>query len=482
MKEHTRRSKSELWAEFRFSVIGHLLASPPSRGELINLLRELAATTWRHPVSGKDVRYGISTIERWYYCCRKEMKSPVEVLRRKVRADRGRFKVLSGEHKRLLAEQYAKHPSWSYQLHADNLSAILRSRGEPELSYSTVYRYLQISGLFKQRKKRGGVVLSGSKEVRSFEAEYVGGLWHLDFHHCSRQILTQDGKWKTPICVAVIDDHSRLLCHMQWYYEETTKVLVHGFSQALQKRGLPRALLTDNGSAMTSMEFTQGLSRLGIIHKTTLPYSPYQNGKQEKFFAIVEGRLMAMLENYEQLDLSTLNRATMAWVEKGYNQQHHDDIKQTPLSRHLSGKSVLRDCPGSAQLRDAFCRQVTRKQRMTDGTVSLEGKRFELPSSYRHFREVCVRYASWDLSHVTLVDKETGRTLSTIYPLDLVSNAEGKRRLRQQIRAEEVKPCANGERDKEEIAPLLKEMLAEQEASGLPPAYIPLQSEEEEEL
>ena len=33
---------------------------------------------------------------------------------------------------------------------------------------------------------------------------------------------------------------------------------MHGLSQAIQKRGLPRALLTDNGAAMVAEEVTQG--------------------------------------------------------------------------------------------------------------------------------------------------------------------------------------------------------------------------------
>jgi transposase InsO family protein len=53
---------------------------------------------------------------------------------------------------------------------------------------------------------------------------------------------------------------------------------VHGLSQAIQKRGLPRALLTDNGPAMVAEEVTEGLLRLGIVQERTLPYSPYQKG------------------------------------------------------------------------------------------------------------------------------------------------------------------------------------------------------------
>jgi putative transposase len=56
----------ELWARFRLSVIGQLLAAPPAKGELRRELAELASRQWRHPVSGEPVRLGVSTIERWY--------------------------------------------------------------------------------------------------------------------------------------------------------------------------------------------------------------------------------------------------------------------------------------------------------------------------------------------------------------------------------------------------------------------------------
>ena len=52
--------------------------------------------------------------------------------------------------------------------------------------------------------------------------------------------------------------------------------LVHGLCQAFMKRGLPRALMTDNGAAMLCDETVTGLARLGVVHQTTLPYSPYQ--------------------------------------------------------------------------------------------------------------------------------------------------------------------------------------------------------------
>ena len=151
------------------------------------------------------------------------------------------------------------------------------------------------------------------REVRSFEVEYVGGLWHADFHYGSLKVLTSGGAWVTPVLLAFLDDRSRLCCHAQWYLAETAETFVHGLSQAIQKRGVPRALLTDNGAPMIAAETRDGLERLGITQATTLPYSPYQNAKQEVFWAHVEGRLLAMLEGVAAaLRLEVLNEATQA--------------------------------------------------------------------------------------------------------------------------------------------------------------------------
>ena len=101
-------------------------------------------------------------------------------------------------------------------------------------------------------------------------------LWHWDGHGGSRPVLTARGQWITPVLIGVIDDCSRLVCHLQWYHTEDAECVAHALAQAIQKRGLPRAGLSDNGAAMLAAEISEGLARLGIIHETTLAYSPYQ--------------------------------------------------------------------------------------------------------------------------------------------------------------------------------------------------------------
>ncbi len=471
-------SKHARWARFRFSVIGSLLAAPPARGELAAELNRLSQQAWRHPITGVLVHFGRSTIERWLYQAR-ETEDPLARLRRRVRKDAGGHPSLSARLRQVLVVQYRAHPSWSVKLHTDNLIAL--AKHEPLLgpvpSVDSVRRYLKAQGLERTRRRRGPRA-PGSRdplvprEVRSYEAEYVHGLWHADVHHGSHKVLTQDGSWQTPKLLGVLDDCSRLVCHLQWYLDETTASFVHGLSQAIQKRGLPRALMTDNGPAMLADETRMGLERLGIVHETTLPYSPHQNAKQEVLWAQVEGRLLAMLEGVEPLTLSLLNESTQAWVEGDYHHQLHSELGMTPLARFRKGPDVGRESPSSEALRQAFRTEVTRLQRRSDGTVSIEGRRFELPSRYRQLTRVRIRYARWDLRTVDLVDANTGQILCALLPQDKARNADGRRRTlepavgRASV-ANEQPPAPAG------MAPLLRELMAEFAATGRPAAYLP---------
>lgn len=474
--EDTRRPHDR-WAHLRFAVVGALLAAPPKKGELQAALMALAERAWQHPIRGEPVRFAVSTLERWYYQARHAPTDPVGRLRRRLRRDAGQQPSVSEPLRQAVRAQYAAHRSWSYQLHVDNLRVLVDADATlgPLPSYATVRRYMQAHALLRQRRRtardRPGSdrldPVRQPREVRSYEVEYVGGLWHADFHHGSLKVLTASGAWVTPVLLAFLDDRSRLCGHAQWYLAETAETFVHGLGQAIQKRGLPRALLTDNGGPMTAAETREGLMRLGISHATTLPYSPYQNAKQEVFWAQVEGRLLAMLEGVAaDLRLALLNEATQAWIELEYHRTPHSETKQTPLARFLAGPDVLRPSWSSEALRTAFTTEQTRTHRRSDGTITVEGVRFEVPTRFAHLPRLAIRYARWDLTSVLVCDRRTGTVLCPLYPLDKTRNADGVRRLLAPTPSAGP-PVAVG------VAPLLDQLLRQYRATGLPPAYLP---------
>lgn len=235
--------------------------------------------------------------------------------------------------------------------------------------------------------------------------------------------------------------------------------------------------MTDNGSAMLAGETVNGLARLAIIHDTTLPYSPYQNGKQESFWSQLEGRLLSMLKLVNPLTLEFLNRATQAWVELEYNRATHSEIGTSPLKRLLDETSVARPCPDSNRLNLAFCLEETRSQRRSDGTLSIGGVGFEAPARVRHVPRLRIRYRSWDLSVAYLVDPKDGSLIDTLYPQDKARNAKGLRRV--------IEPLSDPEPSQappdDPVPALLRKLLSDYAESGLPPAYIPKKQIEEDD-
>lgn len=461
------------WARFRFSVIAALLSSPPADGELGATMAALAAKQWRHPTTGEAVRLSAKTIERWYYTA-KGQAEPIRVLERKVPRHAGTHPSISPKVEEAIRALRRDHPRWTFQLVHDNLHAL--GREQPELGelpgYATVCRFMKHHGLLRARRPRRHEQEPGfvPRERRSFEVGHVHGLWHCDFHDGRRTVLTSSGERAVPVLFAMLDDRSRICCHAQWYLgDERPEIFVHGLCQGLQKRGLPRALLSDNGGAMLAAESQAGLLRLSIEHHTTLGETPEQNGKQEVFWGQVEGRLMAMLEGEKELTLELLNRATQAWVEQEYHHTVHSETKETPLARWLAGPSVGRPCPASDELRRAFRMEISRAQRKSDGTVTVHGIRYELPNAYRTLMRPTVRVARWDLSSVELVDPHRGTHLATLLPVDKEKNAERHRRALADVTPFAVAPTPVG------IAPLLRQLMAEYAATGLPPAYVPHQ-------
>jgi hypothetical protein len=98
-----------------------------------------------------------------------------------------------------------------------------------------------------------------------------------------------------------------------------------------------------------------------------------------------------------------------------------------------------------------------------------------VPGRFRHLERLTVRYARWDLSRVFMVDGRTGKVLDRLYPQDKARNADGQRRRLTSESAEPVQDTGSGQ-----MAPLLKKLLAKHAATGLPPAYVPLEQSKDE--
>lgn len=162
-------------------------------------LDQLAQRTWTHPINGTALHYSASTIERWLYRAR-DAQDPVSALRTDRRTDAGRHRQISPALSEQLWALDRQYPGWTMQLLYDNLVVVCEEDNDlpSPPSYSTVRRYLKAQGWHRRRSVsnlRPGQVKAQERreavEVRSYEALYPDSLWHLDFHVCSRSVLTR---------------------------------------------------------------------------------------------------------------------------------------------------------------------------------------------------------------------------------------------------------------------------------------------------
>ncbi len=450
-------------AEFRYSIIGSLFSRPPKAGDLAKRICTLAKTLWLPPCNDYPTKYSIRTIERWYHIARKNPQNPVDALLPKKRNDVGIRRSLTEDHIVWLKQNYKDYPSWTCKLHSDNLRA---TDFAPFPSYATVLRWMKSNNLNPVRKNQR----QSLKERLSFEAEAAGELWHFDGHQASRKVLDKNGTYRKTKCIAFIDDYSRLCCHCQWVDEESAEEVIHIFTQAIMKRGMPRRVMSDNGSGMIAAEFCEGTARLGIIHERTQVRSAWQNGKIESFWKPLENRLLAMLEHVKPLTLEKLNVYTQAWVEKEYNNRIHSETKQEPIKRYIESEDVLRPSPSYDDLNRIFRRTVTRNLRKTDGTITIDGVRYQVPQHLRHMHKLSLRYICWDSSYVTITDPDTKVDIVDIYPVNKTLNSI--KRNRKDIGAADTP--IKSDVSSSSVPPLLERLLNEyKQETGNIAGYIP---------
>ena len=170
------------------------------------------------------------------------------------------------------------------------------------------------------------------------------------------------------------------------------------FSDALLRRGLPRRLYVDNGSAFRSRQLEYTTAALGIALIHAKPYMPQGKGKIERFFKSVRTRF---LPSFKGNTLDEINEAFELWLNDEYHQRSHSSTGQTPFKRFISHMECLRSAPDN--LRDYFRKVVRRRvnkdrtvvvdRRLFEAPVELIGKRVELLYCEENPEQVEIRYA-----------------------------------------------------------------------------------------
>jgi transposase InsO family protein len=398
---------AERIALFRFGVIAPLVDRHLSRGERERIISQITSATWQIPGSSRS-SIGRSTVEKWLY---RYLKSggDIESLKPQQRSDKGGSRSMDAETEAALVALKQEFRGYSLQalLQVARQRAIIGPRFR--VSKQSIYRLFARHGL--------GGSISHPVDRRKFEAELPNDLWQSDCMHGPK--VTVEGVMRKTYLFAIIDDHSRLIPHAQFYLRENIDCFRDCLLQALEKRGLPRRLFVDNGSAFRTHQLRYGCARLGIALLHSQPGVPEGRGKIERLFRTVRSQLMPLLATVSTLD--ELNAGLTRWIDEEYHQRKHSSTSQTPLERYLTHLHALRAAP--KDVREYF-RIPARRKVDRDRSVSLNGRLYEAPTGLIG-QWVTLLYHKHDMSRIEVIFDE--RSHGFLTPLDTGINSRVRR-------------------------------------------------------
>ena len=422
----TEEQKMEV-AVFRYGIIADFVgATRLNQGEQQKLLQDKCARKWQIPYSGRS-RLSRSTILRWvrFY---NEGNGKLDALYPQERTDQGQGRALDEETSLTLLDLRRQIPKTS----VPEFIRILHQRqlvpAGTLLSQTTVYRLLHRNNLMSRETP-------DYPDRRKFETESPNDMWQSDVMH--GPLLLCGGKRRKSYLIAFIDDHSRLIPHAQFYPSEGVTSFMDCLSMALRKRGLPRKLYVDNGSAFRSrqLEFTTASLAIALIHAK--PYQPQGKGKIERFFKTVRTQF---LPGFKGETLDEINLAFTLWLDDQYHQRVHSSTGQSPFARFTSKMECLRNAPDN--LSDYF-RKTVRRRVNKDRSLVVDKRLFEAPVALIG-RRVEVLYHELTPERVEV--RCNGQSHGMLCQLDVHVNSRVRRDKNNQIQlAEPVAPCNSGQ-------------------------------------
>ena len=355
-------------ALFRFGVLGDLVHLTPGEQTIAEQLKEKAEREYQIPHSLKT-RVASETIRDWLKAYR---KGGFESLKPKPRKDAGQSRALPREVADLLLTLKDDHPEFSVRLVIAKALATGKVPEEVELKPTTVHRLLSSHGLMHPDD-----AAPGEKDRRRFAFAKAGEMWMSDVMH--GPAVAVGNKKRKAYLIAFLDDATRVVPYAAFTLSENTAAFLPVFKQAVLRRGVPKRLLVDNGSAYRSHHLSLVCARLGTTLIHARPYQPQSKGKQERWFLRVRTQLMPTLVEADFKSLEALNRRLWAWVETEYHCSPHKGLGgQTPFDRWAQVADEVRPLDG--ELDELFLAEAKRRV-AKDRTVSLNGVAYEVDAS-----------------------------------------------------------------------------------------------------
>jgi transposase InsO family protein len=217
----------------------------------------------------------------------------------------------------------AEHPTWGGR----KIRRVLHDDGLAAPAASTITEILRRAG------KLDGPGAGEPRDWTRFEHAAPNDLWQMDF---KGHFPLEAGRCHP---LTVLDDHSRYALEIGACGDERTETVQGRLEQVFRRYGLPRRILTDNGSPWGTAGGEGRHTRLtvwlldlevGVSHGR--PYHPQTQGKDERFHRTLKGEV---LDGVIFAGLDQAQAAFDAWREVYNAKRPHEALGlETPSRRY----------------------------------------------------------------------------------------------------------------------------------------------------
>ncbi len=376
-------------ALFRYTLILPLLRHERARdGTKLSLRAAIAATSHTIPHSQRHT-VSVPTLRRWEKAYR---TGGFDALKPHPRGDRGAARTISTPTLDRAEALKRELPSRSSRTVIDILQ---RDQATPipeaKLASRTLRRHLAARGVTTAR------LLKPDTVYRRFERSHFGDLWQSDALDGPRlPDPANPNAQRQTFLFAFLDDHTRLVPHAQFYWNEQLPRLEDCLKRAIMRYGCPLAIYADQGHVYRADQLNTACATLGIQRILAKPYSPQAKGKIERFFGFVRSDFLPELATSTSVHtLDDLNQSLLAWIEVVYHRKVHSETGQSPLDRFRQDTALSVHTVDPLTLRTAFLFRVARRVTKT-GHVSFVGNRYSVPG-FLAGQTIELRYDPFDL-------------------------------------------------------------------------------------
>ena len=384
--------KAEKIALFRYGLIAPLVLETLPRGELTRRAQEIAARLYDIPYSTRR-QVSVDTLLEWTLRYR---RNSLAALHPKPRQDRGQWRAITAETGALIERLKRESPSRTGAALLFHLSLADKDQQQPELSPSTLYRFLRARRLTERQLLLDKAAASTHKK---YEAEFANQTWQSDMLF-GPWVQRPAGGQRQVFLQATLDDASRLIPHAQFYSDQGLDSFLDCLRQAISARGIPTRLYMDNAKIYRSPQLARIAASIGILIIHTPPYQPEGRGKIERFFRSVREQFLADLDPKALLSLDQLNERLWHWLDTVYHRREHSSLQTTPLLRWQRDIAQVRQLPPATDMRRLFFHRVDRLVRR-DSTFQLNNLFFEAPPLLSG-KKIEARFDPLDLTRVEI--------------------------------------------------------------------------------